>query len=291
MFIEQFGSFVYPDLFDNSETGGASRQSNLQALSSGNGSIDLSGSSPSPLVADTIVKSFRIIEENETDFENAKVNLIGEMMLSQEDFRQNERLLIARSGVSRYATRAKCTGATYSQEYFNENSFFVNVQQTFERTIPTWWLYTDLLFLGDNLGTFQDSDDAGYTFGQAVFEQVLTTDTTSFTITNSGNSRMFGGLIEFDGAANNPVITNDKNRHTFTIRRTLVTGDRHTTDILSRNVKFNGVPGFYFDLSIGNKRGQLQPMVLEVGDNDFTITTSGVPNCTFRYYFASAWVR
>lgn len=290
MYIIQFGGYVFPTAYNNNETHGASRRSNLQELS-GHGSVDLVGSGPSPMSGDTISKSFILNTSNNINFNTAIADIVGQMMTSQEDFRQGVRLLIATDGISQYASWAKCSNISYNIEPRNENNYWLNLQMSFERTIPKWWTYEDLLFLGDNLETFEDTDIKGYTFGQSVFEQLLSTDNTSFTITNNGNTRVFDGIIEFDGAIDTPIITNNKNKYTFTVNRQLSIGDRYTINSSNRDIKFNGVPGFYSDLNIGNLRGQLQPMVLEPGDNEFAITATTTPICMFRYWYADTWVR
>jgi len=291
MFITQYGSYIYPPLHGNSETGGAARRSTQSSLSNGSGDVDTIGSGPSPETGNTITKSFRIIESSEAAFNAALTDFVGQMMLSQEDFRHGARLIIATDGVTLYATRAKVISPDYGIQYFHENNFWIDITQVFERTSAKWWTYTQLLQLGDNLGTLGDTDAAGYTLGQGVLEQSLGSALTTFTVTNNGNARILNGLIEFDGVINTPVVTNDRNKHTFTLNRSLDPGDRFTIAPLSRNCKFNGSPGFYPDLTLGQERAQLQPMTLEPGDNQITIIASGTPACTFRYYFADTWRR
>jgi len=291
MYITKFGNYTFPTQYELNETGGFSRRSNTEAVGGAGGAIDVFGSAPSPLELDTITRTIVVSAATPTALQVAVDELLGDMSSSDTDHRHGGRILVATlpDGTQR-GTRAKCTEARFAQDYYHfDNAWLGPVSLTFERVWPVWWNYTDVLFFGDNLETFADTATEGYTFGQAVTEQALSSSSTTFTITNDGNARIFSGLIEFDGAIDTPTVTNAVNKYTFAVSRALVSGNRYTVNLSSYDVKLNGSPGYFGDLIIGTKRGQLQPMVLERGANEFTIVATGTPSCTFRYYFADTW--
>lgn len=291
MRIIQFGGYTLPaEQLEMSESGGLGRAGSTLNLPGAGGSWDIVGVGPDPLAEDSITKSFIISASTPAALQTAIDSFVGQMLLSQNDWRQGLRLLVAElPDGSRRGTWAKCIEARFTQEYFHfDNAWLGPVNVTWRRSWPVWGDYEDLLYFGDHLGTFQDTDNANYTFGQGVVIQAVNASPTEFTITNGGNARVMAGLIELDGVITNPTITNTRNKHTFTWDGVLAAGDRFTLNIAAFDAKKNGAPGEWLNITVGTERGQLLPMVLEPGANPMRVTGTS-PNCTFRFYFAPAW--
>lgn len=289
MYIVKFGGYTLPtDQLEMNESGGLSRRSEITALAGYGGGLDAFGTGPDPLETDRISKSFIIEAGTPAALQTAIDNFIGQMMLSQNDWRQGLRALVAQlPDGSQRRTWAKCVEARWTQEAFHfQNNWLGPVEVTWQRPQPVWFDYDDLLVFGDHLGDF--SDMISYDFGQGVIEQTINASPATFTITNNGNARIKTGLIEFDGVISEPVVTNNRNKYSFSLDRTLVAGDRFTINLGAFQAKLNGEPGHWSDLTLGTARGQLAAMMLEPGDNNFEIVSAS-PNCTFRYYFAEAY--
>lgn len=292
MRIIQFGGYTLPvEQLEMSESQGAGRAGSTQPLPGAGGSWDVIGVGPDPLSEDTITKSFFVSATTPAALQTAIDDLIGEMLLSQNDWRQGLRLLVAQlPDGSKRGTWAKCVEARWDQQYYHfDNAWLGPVNVTWRRNWPVWGDYEDLLYLGDHLGTFQDTDDANYTFGQSAVIQTVNTSPLEFIVTNSGNARVMSGLIEFDGPITNPTVRNLRNRHQFSWEGVLAAGDRFTLNIGAFDAKKNGAPGEWLNITIGTERGQLLPMVLEPGANTLRVTSTS-PNCTLRFYFAPAWI-
>lgn len=292
MRIIQFGGYTLPvEQFEMSESQGAGRAGSTVGLPGAGGSWDVVGVGPDPLGEDAISKSFIITAATPAALQTAIDSFVGHMLLSQNDWRQGLRLLVGQlPDGSKRGTWAKCIEARWTQEYFHfDNAWLGPVNVTWRRGWPVWGDYEDLLYLGDHLGTFQDTDDANYTFGQGVVEQAVTTSPVEFDVTNGGNARMMSGVIELAGVVTNPTVRNLRNRHQFTWDGALVSGDRFTLNIGAFEAKKNGAPGEWLNVVMGTERGQLLPLVLEPGVNRLRITSTS-PNCTFRFYFAPAWM-
>jgi hypothetical protein len=291
MYIVQFGGYTLPtEQLDMEESQGASRRGARVLVPGRGGAIDLVGLGPDPLAVDSISKSFIISAASASALQTAVDSFIGEMMLSQNDANQGERVLVAQLPDGSYrGTWAKCTEARARMEYFHQQNGWLPVSVTWERKWPVWWDYEDMLFLGDHLGTFAEAATAGWDFGQNVAEQAISSTTTEFTITNGGNGRVFDGMIEFDGAIGNPKVKNLTNEHQFSWAGTLSSGDRFTLDIATYTAKKNGTSGEWSNITLGTAWGQIQPFRLEPGANEIKITNDSGASCTFRLYYAEAY--
>jgi hypothetical protein len=287
MYITRFGGYALPEQLDMQESGGLERQASTQPLAGAGGSLDDYGVGPDPLAEDSISKSFIVQAASSAALQTAIDALIGEMMLSQSDWRQGARLLVATlPDGSQRCTWAKCAGVRWNQEaYHFDQGWLGAIEITWRRSAPQWWTLGDLLVLGDHHTL---ADTAGYTFGQNVTAQALTGTSTTFTITHGGNARVITGLIEFDGAVNTPTVRNLRNGHWFTYNGTLVAGDRLTLDIATLLAKKNGVSGQWSNLTLGTDNGQLMPFALEPGANPIEITCLSEA-ATFRFYWGRAW--
>ena len=290
MYIVRFGDYELPsEQLEMTETQGLSRRSAVQPLGGAGGSFDHAGSNPDPLAEDSITKTFIIQAATSALLQTAIDDLVGEMMLSQNDWRQGARVLIAQlpDGTKR-ATWAKCQEVRFSNEYFNEENAWIGpVSITFRRSWPMWWKYEDLRYFGDHLGTFQDAADGGWMFGSDgnLTTQAVATSPVTLNITNSGNARIMSGLIEFDGGITNPKLENLTNGYSVLWTGTLGAGDRLTINIASYDVRKNGATGEWANVTLGTENGQLLPMVFEPGVNSLRVTGTS-PNCTFRLYWA-----
>jgi hypothetical protein len=126
------------------------------------------------------------------------------------------------------------------------------------------------------------------TYGSGVTEQEITTSPVTFTLNNTGNTRVMRGIIELDGPITNFTLTNTRNKYSLAWAGQLVAGDRLTINIASFDAKKNGVRGEWPNFSLGASRGQLVPMVLEPGANPMRIEATS-PDCTFRFYWARSF--
>lgn len=291
MYIVQFGGYTLPAAqYDMAETAGLSRRPATTALPGFGGAIDAYGTGPDPLAADSINKSFILEGSDPADCQTQFDALLGQMMLSQNDWQQGERILIGQLPDGSYRqTWAKCIECRATWEYFNVNQGWLPVSITWQRSRTAWEDYADIAYFGDQLGTFADTAASGLLFdGGRVSTQAIATTRVEFTLTNAGNARVLGGLIELDGAIVNPVVRNERNGHWFSYSGSLVAGDRLTVQPLTFAVKLNGVDAFS-GLTIGSDGGQLHPLMLEPGDNDLVIICTGSPSCTFRWYWPDSW--
>lgn len=291
MYITQFGSYTLPDQLELSESGGASRRGSSQPLGGAGGAVDLNGTGPDPLEADEIVKSFWLDAGSDTALRTSLDALLGGVMLSENDWRQGTRLLIATMpDGSQRVTWAKGRVVQLQWQYYNINEGWVPAQVTWRREWPVWLAGADLRYFGDHLGDFQDADDAGWLFGggDALVEESVSSSPHTFTITNNGNSRVMAGVIEFDGEITNPKLENLRNGHYFQYSGTLASGDRLTVYPEKFDARYNGATA-WSSLTLGSDKGQLLPMVLEPGSNPMRITGSGISGLTFRYYWAKTY--
>lgn len=289
MYIIRFGGYSLPaEQYDMNESQGATRRGAGVDLPGGGGSWDLVGLQPDPLAEDTITKSFFITAASATALQTAVDDFIGQMMLSQHDWRAGVRALIGQlPDGSKRVTWAKCVEARWTLEtYHYLNSWIGPVNVTWRRRWPVWWDYEDLLPLGDQY-TFADT--ASFTFGQSVILQAVTTSPVTLTITNAGNARMSSGIVEFDGPITNPTLINARNKHSLAWTGSLGAGDRLTVNLDSLEAKKNGQTGQWANITVGTDGGQIMPMVLEPGANVLQIRSTGA-NCTFRYYFGDGWM-
>ena len=145
-----------------------------------------------------------------------------------------------------------------------------------------------MLYLGDH-HTFQSVSDDSATYGQGVEEATIDDEYETFTITNNGKQRVTNGIVELDGTITNPTILNTRNKYQFAWTGSLGSTDRFTINIATLATKKNGLSGEWANVTLGTARGQLMPMALEPGDNDFEVRSTS-PNCTFRFYFAKPWL-
>jgi hypothetical protein len=287
MYITRFGGYALPEQLAMQESGGLERRGSTQPLGGAGGSLDDYGVGPDPLAEDTISKAFIMEAASPAALQTAVDALIGELMLSQNDWRAGARLLVVTlPDGSQRCTWAKCASVRWNQESHHfDQAWLGAIEITWRRSVPAWWSYDDLLVLGDH-HTFADT--AAYDFGQNATEQALTGTSTTFTITHGGNARVVTGLIEFDGAVNTPTVLNTRNGHWFTYNAALVAGDRLTLDIATLLAKKNGVSGQWSNFILGTSGGQLMPFTLEPGDNPITITCLSEA-ATFRFYWGAAW--
>lgn len=292
MYIVQFGGYTLPtDQLDMSETQGATRRAATQALGGAGGSLDSYGLGPDPLAEDTITKAFIIEAASPAALQTALDDFFGEMMLSQNDWRQGARLLLAKLPDGTYrGTWAKCVEARAMVEYFHPANAWLPVQATFRRAWPVWFKVEDLRYFGDHLlATFEDADTAGWAFDDGNWtSQAIASSPTTFTITHAGNARVMTGLIEIAGAIGTPKVENLRNGWQFQIHHTLGAGDRVTVDLAGPVCKLNGVAD-WSKITIGNNNGQLIPMALEPGANPMRVTGTSPSSCTFRFYWATTW--
>lgn len=291
MYITQFGGYILPaQQYDMAETAGLSRRPATTDLPGFGGAIDAYGTGPDPLAADSVNKRFILEGGSPADLQTQFDALLGQMMLSPSDWQQGERILIGQLPDGSYRqTWAKCVECRATWEYFNVNQGWLPVSITWQRSRPVWEDYADIAYFGDQLGTFADTAASGLLFdGGRVSTQAIATTRVEFTLTNAGNARVLGGLIELDGAIVNPVVRNERNDHWFSYSGSLVAGDRLTVQPLTFAVKKNGFDAFS-SLTIGSDGGQLHPLILEPGANDIVVISAGSPNCTFRWYWPDSW--
>lgn len=291
MRIIQFGGYTLPtEQYEMSESQGAGRAGSTVGLPGAGGSWDAVGLGPDPLAEDTISKSFTIVSASASALQTAIDAFVGEMMLSQNDWRQGTRLLIGQlPDNTKRATWAKCVEARWTQEYFNFDNYWLGpVNVTWRRSWPVWFDYEDLYVFGDHLGTFADT--AALDFGPPLTSQAVSASPTTLTVTNAGNARVTDLLIEFSGVINRPKLENLSNGHWFEWSGSLdSSGDRLTFQTAAFDARKNGAGGEWANMTVGSSKGQLLPMVLEPGSNNLRVTGSG-PNCTMRMYWARAWM-
>lgn len=292
MYIVQFGGYTLPaDQLDMSETQGAGRRAATQALGGAGGSLDSYGLGPDPLAEDSISKAFIIEAASPAALQTALDSFYGQMLLSQNDWRQGARLLVAQlPDGTRRGTWAKCVEARAMMEYFHPDNAWLPVQVTFRRNWPVWFKYEDLRFFGDHLlADFQDAEDAGWAFDDGNWtSQAIASSPTDFTITHAGNARVMTGLIEIDGAIGSPLVENLRNGWYFQVNASLAAGDRLTVDLASLAVKKNGQADWSL-VTLGKNNGQLIPLALEPGANPLRVSGTSPSSCTFRFYWATAW--
>lgn len=291
MHIVKFGNYNLPDeQWEMRETGGLERRSSTQAVAGYGGSLDAFGAGPDPLAEDVISKSFILVASSQPALQTAVDNLLGVMLLSQQDWRQGSRLLVARlPDGSRRATWAKCAAVRWNQEAHHfQNAWLGSIDITWRRSYPVWWNWDAMLVCGDH-HTLGDTSAAGYTLGQGASQANLTAASTRVTITNPGNQRVTQGVIALIGAVVNPVISNARNQHRLAYTGALDAGERLTLRLGSLDARKNGIRGEWANFTVGTAAGQLLPMTLEPGVNPLTITCDGTPAGAFRYYWSPAW--
>ncbi len=287
MHIVQFGHYHFQsDQPGMSETQGAERRPDQQVLPGVNGFFDVNGTAPDSMAGDTINKRFYVTVDDVNDLQGAIDDLVGAMMQSPNDANEGTRLLIAQlPDLSKRCTWAKCTSARWTMEVVNVGNLWVGpVDIVWQRSVPEWWTYHDMLYLGDH-HTWADVEAAGYIWGQGVVERALASPNESWTVTNSGNANVTDGIIEFDGGVTNPAIINKRTGHSIKWTGTLNNSERLTIYLGKRQAKRNGWPVEWPNITLG----KVVPFELWPGDNTLTLTADSVGTCTVRFYFARTW--
>jgi hypothetical protein len=306
MYITQFGAYTFPtDQIELTETSGAGRRGATSAIGGSGGGWDEIGLGPDPLLEDSISKTLVLEGTGSTDTARKTSlrtqfdALLGEMMTSQNDWRQGYRLLFAilPDGSERCAW-AKCVECRARWEYFNLNHAWIPVSLMFKRPWPVWKKHNGgaLRYLGDHLGDFNDtaSFNLGSTGGGIRYSSGDTASPLNINgsggFNNPGNARVMDVIFRWQSIVTNPRLTNTRNGHWVQYHGTLAGSDRLTLYSQSMTAKLNGLNA-WGNIEIGTRYGQLYPMVVEPGTNDIIHTHDGASGTFFlQAWWADSWL-
>lgn len=160
-------------------------------------------------------------------------------------------------------------------------------------SMPSWTV-TDPFQIPVSVSFLRFSDwysDTAFTDASNPYS--IAASPTTFTVNNAGDARVFNAILTLKGTFTNPMITNTTNGYRLqSTRDGAASSDWLRFDAGKNRVEFSSDGGANYAGDLVNfvrKAGQVQLMVLEPGDNDFSVSDDGSPSASLLFTFYPAY--